>query len=83
MALDFTGAPAERAMVGLPGIHLRDLRERPHRRRGRGLRELMDWMGHSSTRAALIHQHSSGERQCALADAVGDAPRSAPQRSAR
>jgi hypothetical protein len=25
VALDFTGAPAERATVGLPGIHLHDL----------------------------------------------------------
>jgi predicted secreted protein len=26
VALDFTDAPAERATVGLPGIHLHDLR---------------------------------------------------------
>jgi hypothetical protein len=31
----------------------------------------MERMGHSSTRAALIYQHSSVERQRALADAVG------------
>jgi hypothetical protein len=35
----------------------------------------MDRMGHSSTRAALIYQHSSDERQRVLADAVGDAAR--------
>jgi integrase len=29
---------------------------------GASLRELMDRMGHSSTRAALIYQHSSDER---------------------
>ena len=29
-------------------------------------------MGHSSTRAALICLHSTGERQPTLADALGD-----------
>jgi hypothetical protein len=36
----------------------------------------MDRMGHSSTRAVLIYQHSSDERQRKLADAVGEAARS-------
>jgi len=37
----------------------------------------MDRMDHSSTRAALIYQHSSDERQRKLADAVGEAARAA------
>jgi chemotaxis response regulator CheB len=37
---------------------------------GASLRELMDRMGHSSPRAALIYQHSTDERQRALAEAV-------------
>ena len=37
----------------------------------------MDRMGHSSTRAALIYQHSSDERQPKLADAIGEAARAA------
>jgi hypothetical protein len=37
----------------------------------------MDRMGHSSTRAALIYQHSSDERQRKLADAIGEAARAA------
>ena len=37
---------------------------------GASLRELMDRMGHSSPRAALISQHSTDERQRALAEAV-------------
>ena len=41
----------------------------------------MDRMGHSSTRAALIYQHSSDERQRKLADAVGEAARAALQDS--
>jgi hypothetical protein len=40
-------------------------------------RELMDRMGHSSTRAALIYLHSSDERQRMLADAVGQAAQAA------
>jgi hypothetical protein len=46
------------------------------------LRELMDRMGHSSTRAALIYQHSSDERQRKLADAIGEAARAAPSKTA-
>ena len=38
-------------------------------------------MGHSSTRAALIYLHSSGERLRTLADAVGDAARAALQKT--
>jgi hypothetical protein len=53
-------------VAGLPGIHA-----------GASLRELMDRMGHSSTRAALIYQHSSDKRQRKLADAVGEAARAA------
>jgi hypothetical protein len=37
----------------------------------------MDGMGHTSTRAALIYQHSSDERQRKLADAIGEAARAA------
>jgi hypothetical protein len=37
---------------------------------GASLRELMDRMGHSSSRAALIYQHSTDERQRTLAEAV-------------
>jgi len=39
---------------------------------GANLRELMERMGHSSTRAALIYLHSTGDRQRALADALGE-----------
>jgi hypothetical protein len=37
---------------------------------GAGLRELMDRMGHSTTRAALTYLHASDERQRAIADAL-------------
>jgi len=54
------------ARAGLPGIHFHDLRHAGNTLNadaGASLRELMDRMGHSSTRAALIYQHSSDERQ--------------------
>jgi integrase len=75
VALDFMDAPAERATVSLPGIHLHDLRHAGNTLtadESASLRELMERMGHSSTRAALIYQHSSDERQRALADEVGE-----------
>lgn len=62
------------AKASLPGIHFHDLRHAGNvltADAGASLRELMDRMGHSSTRAALIYLHSSDERQRKLADAVG------------
>ncbi|WP_067181683.1 hypothetical protein [Microtetraspora niveoalba] len=38
---------------------------------GATLRELMNRMGHSTTRAALICQHTAMERDQAIADALG------------
>ena len=68
------------AKAGLPGIHFHDLRHAGNALTadaGASLRELMDRMGHSSTRAALIYLHSSDERQRKLADVVGQAARAA------
>jgi integrase len=64
------------ASVGLEGIHLHDLRHTGNQltaNAGANLKELMARMGHDSERAALIYQHSSAERQRALADEVGRA----------
>ena len=72
------------AAVGLEGIHLHDLRHTGNQltaNAGANLRELMARMGHDSERAALIYQHSTAERQRALADAVGDAARAELARS--
>ena len=38
---------------------------------GASLRELMERMGHSSTRAALIYLHATGERDQAIAAGMG------------
>ena len=44
---------------------------------GATLRELMDRMGHSSTRAALVYLHATSQRQRTIADAVGAMTRAA------
>jgi integrase len=52
--------------IGLQGVHLHDLRHAGNvlsAEAGANLRELMDRMGHSTTRAALIYQHGSDDRQ--------------------
>jgi integrase len=51
--------------AALPGIHFHDLRHTGNTMAGEAgasLRELMDRMGHSSLRAALIYQHRSSQR---------------------
>ena len=71
--------PATKA-AGLSGIHLHDLRHAGNKLSsdaGANLRELMERMGHSSTRAALIYLHGGDERQRAIAETVSDMARSA------
>jgi len=58
----------------LPGIHFHDLRHTGNvlaGSEGASLRELMERMGHSSTRAAVIYQHRTMQRDKAIADAMG------------
>ena len=60
--------------VGLKDVHLHDLRHIGNQfsaDASANIRELMERMGHDSTRAALIYLHSSAERQRAIADQVG------------
>jgi integrase len=62
------------ADAGLSSVHFHDLRHTGNALTagaGASLRELMERMGHASTRAALIYLHSTDERQRKLADAVG------------
>lgn len=54
---DDAGAQVEQA-AGLPG------------EAGATLRELMDRMGHASTRAALIYQHRTTHRDKLIADEI-------------
>jgi integrase len=70
--------------VRLREIHFHDLRHTGNQfaaDTGAGLRELMDRMGHSSTRAALIYLHATSQRQRIIADAVGAMTRAALQES--
>jgi integrase len=64
-----------RAAIGLPDLHFHGLRHRGNTMaagRGAGLRELMERMGHSSTRAALTYQHATQERDVAIAAGMGE-----------
>jgi integrase len=58
--------------AGVSGLHFYDLRHSGNAlaAQGASLRELMSRMGHSSTRAALIYQHASRDRERAIGAAV-------------
>ena len=61
------------AAAGLPGFHFHDLRHTGNTLAGEAgatLRELMDRMGHASTRAALIYQHRTTHRDRLIADEI-------------
>jgi len=63
-----------RNAVCLPDLHFHDLRHTGNTMaagQGASLRELMERMGHSSTRAALIYLHATRERDEAIAAGMG------------
>ncbi len=69
-----------RNAVGLPDLHFHDLRHTGNTMaagQGASLRELMERMGHSSTRAALIYLHATRERDEEIAAGMGKALREA------
>ncbi|MFI9436731.1 MULTISPECIES: tyrosine-type recombinase/integrase [Streptosporangium] len=58
----------------ISGVHFHDLRHTGNTfasRSGATLRELMNRMGHSTTRAALIYLHTEEERDKMIADSMG------------
>jgi integrase len=60
--------------VGLPGLHIHDLRHTGatlSAATGATLKELMMRLGHSSPRAALMYQHASRDRDKEIAKALG------------
>lgn len=64
--------------AGLTGVHFHDLRHTGNdfaAGTGATLREMMDRMGHSSTRAALIYMHASDARQRQIADSLSELAR--------
>ena len=58
--------------IGAPGLHFHDLSHRHAWATATGatLRDLMDRMGHSTTRAALIYIHKTAGRERKIADAL-------------
>lgn len=65
-----------RVDVGLPDLHFHDLRHVGNTlaaTTGASLKELMVRMGHASSRAALIYQHASQDRDQVIAAALGEA----------
>ena len=81
-ALRRAGVPTE------VGLHLHDLRHTGSTwsaQSGATLKELMARIGHSSTRAAMIYQHATRDRDQAIAaalDALIEEARSTPQERA-
>ncbi|WP_166346236.1 tyrosine-type recombinase/integrase [Phytoactinopolyspora limicola] len=59
--------------AGISGVHFHDLRHTGNTlaaASGANLRELMERMGHSSTRAAVIYLHAANDRDRVIADAM-------------
>ncbi|MFF1792738.1 tyrosine-type recombinase/integrase [Kitasatospora sp. NPDC058263] len=75
---DWTAAKSKAGISG--NVHFHDLRHTGNTlasQNGASTRELMTRMGHSTTRAALIYQHMTSDRDRAIADRMGDAARKA------
>jgi integrase len=69
-----------REAVGLPNLHIHDLRHTGgtlSAMTGATLKELMARLGHSSVRAAMIYQHATRDRDRAIAEGLGGFVRSA------
>jgi integrase len=64
--------PAITQAVDLPGLRFHDLRHTGNTLAApyASTRELMSRMGHSSTRAAIIYQHATSDRDRVIADAL-------------
>lgn len=62
-----------RRQIGRPDLHLHDMRHTGNTlaaAAGASTKELMSRMGHSSSRAALIYQHATEDRDRAIAEAL-------------
>ena len=69
-----------RRAASIPDLHRHDLRHTGNTlaaETGATLRELMDRMGHSSTRAALVYLHAREERGQAIASGIDSMVRNA------
>jgi hypothetical protein len=73
-------------LLDLADTHIQDLRhvgDQFTSDAGASLREMMTRMGHSGTRAALIYQHPTTERQREIADQVSKRAKAALNKSKR
>lgn len=72
--LDLAAAwPRAVESIGMPGLHLHDLRHTGNHfaaASGAGLRDLMTRMGHDSERAAMIYQHEARGADKSITDAI-------------
>jgi integrase len=69
--------------AAIEGLHFHDLRHTGNSLAaltGANLRELMERMGHASTRAAMIYLHAAADRDRAIADALGTLAKAEIQR---
>ncbi|WP_245719082.1 tyrosine-type recombinase/integrase [Micromonospora rhizosphaerae] len=67
------GWSASATAAGLPGFHFHDLRHTGNTLAagtGASLADLMARMGYGSTRAAMIYQHATTQRDKSIADAL-------------
>ena len=61
--------------VGVTGLRFHDLRHKCNTQTaatGASTRELMSRMGHSSSRAALLYQHATEDRELQIASKLSD-----------
>jgi integrase len=68
-----SGWPHAVEALGMPGLHVHDLRHTGNQfaaNSGAGLRDLMARMGHDSERAAMIYQHEARGADKAITDAI-------------
>jgi integrase len=68
-----SGWPHVVEALGMPGLHVHDLRHTGNQfaaNSGAGLRDLMARMGHDSERAAMIYQHEARGADKAITDAI-------------
>lgn len=69
----YTAWQEARIATGLDRLHFHDLRHTGNTlaaATGASTKELMARMGHASSRAALIYQHATAERDVAIAEAI-------------
>lgn len=69
--------------VGIEGLRFHDLRHTGNTlaaATGASTKELMSRMGHASSRAALIYQHATRDRDAAIADSLSTMVNDALQR---